>query len=57
MHTIKVIKNCSQLISYLNDTLKLSDREQRDIAAELIEKKVFTYKNIHFFYDPFDLLD
>lgn len=54
---IKVVKNCSQFITYLNDTLKLSDPVQRMLASELIDKKVVDYKGITFFYDPYNLLD
>lgn len=54
---IKVVKNCSEFITYLNDTLKLSDAVQRMLSAELIQKKVVDYKGITFFYDPYNLLD
>ena len=54
---IKVIKNCSQFIAYLNDTLKLPDPVQRMLSNKLIENKVVDYKGTTFFYDPYNLLD
>lgn len=54
---IKIVKNCSQFITYLNDTLKLPDPVQRMLASKLIEKKVVEYKGTTFFYDPYNLLD
>lgn len=54
---IKVVKNCSQFITYLNDILKLSDPIQRMLSNKLIENKIVEYKGITFFYDPYNLLD
>lgn len=54
---IKVVKNCSQFITYLNDILKLSDPVQRMLSNKLIENKIVEYKGITFFYDPYNLLD
>lgn len=54
---IKVVKNCSQFITYLNNILKLSDPVQRMLSNKLIENKIVEYKGITFFYDPYNLLD